>query len=184
MLEDRQAFKQHVGAPPPSRVQKVTLGDNLKGASILRECGLASSSSSSSSSQKDIQRQTLQLIDSIPKRAKGVRVRPCAIALEPLQFQMPSASRKEVFEACHKSSHNRERSPSADKVFSVRDLLVSLARPIAPCSPPVVSAPISHDSACRRKKGRADHHGHRRQKAPSQVPEYPDPSPPKLCNTI
>ena len=83
MLEDRQAFKQHVGAPPPSRVQKVTLGDNLKGASILRECGLASSSSSSSS-QKDIQRQTLQLIDSIPKRAKGVRVRPCAIALEPL----------------------------------------------------------------------------------------------------
>ena len=68
MLEDRQAFKQHVGAPPPSRVQKVTLGDNLKGASILRECGLASSSSSS---QKDLQRQTLQLIDSIPKKVSS-----------------------------------------------------------------------------------------------------------------
>ena len=47
-------------------VQKVPLGDNLKGSSILLECGLASSSS-----QKDLQRQTLQLIDSIPKKVSS-----------------------------------------------------------------------------------------------------------------
>ena len=82
-------------------VQKVPLGDNLKGASILRECGLASSSSS----QKDLQRQTLQLIDSIPKKVScnGDPLEPghsCTgvPSLTSSRLFTTSVQRREVFE--------------------------------------------------------------------------------------